>query len=170
MDVSRVLSHFRTLSQGTSSRNPTLSPKTAAVYAKTKHVTVFEAYDEGSSEETDPLSSSESSYAESDKSFTTSSMVYSNTNNRNNNITMNNNNNNNNNLGQKYAISPAPDEPDALKRDHVFVKFAESQEMKEVLQLHSDLKSELGLENQPSTFVGQFHNMKQGLVGKVPDR
>ena len=146
-----------------------MSPKTAAVYAKTKHVTVFEAYDEGSSEETDPLSSSESSYAESDKSFTTSSMVYSNTNNRNNNITMNNNNNNNN-LGQKYAISPAPDEPDALKRDHVFVKFAESQEMKEVLQLHSDLKSELGLENQPSTFVGQFYNMKQGLVGKVPDR
>ena len=167
VDVSRVLSHFRTLSQGTSSRNPTLSPKTAAVYAKTKHVTVFEAYDEGSSEETDPLSSSESSYAESDKSFTTSSMVYSNTNNRNNNITMNNNNNN---LRQKDAISPAPDEPDALKRDHVFVKFAESQEMKEVLQLHSDLKSELGLENQPSTFVGQFHNMKQGLVGKVPDR
>ena len=99
-----------------------MSPKTAAVYAKTKHVTVFEAYDEGSSEETDPLSSSESSYAESDKSFTTSSMVYSNTNNRNNNITMNNNNN----LGQKYAISsPPPDEPDALKRDHVFVKFAE---------------------------------------------
>ena len=145
-----------------------MSPKTAAVYAKTKHVTVFEAYDEGSSEETDPLSSSESSYAESDKSFTTSSMVYSNTNNRNNNISMINNNNN---LGQKYASSsPPPDEPDALKRDHVFVKFAESQEMKEVLQLHSDLKSELGLENQPSTFVGQFHNMKQGLVGKVPDR
>ena len=163
VDVSRVLSHFSALSQGTSPRTQPVLPKKS--YAKTKHVTVFEAYDEGSSEETDPLSSSESSYAESDKSFKTSSMVYSN--NRNNNITMNNNNN----LGQKYASSsPPPDEPDALKRDHVFVKFAESQEMKEVLQLHSDLKSELGLENQPSTFVGQFHNMKQGLVGKVPDR
>ena len=166
VDVSRVLSHFSALSQGTSPRTQPVLPKTS--YAKTKHVTVFEAYDEGSSEETDPLSSSESSYAESDRSFKTASMVYSN--NRNNNITMNNNNNNVRIASQKDSNSSLGDEPDALKRDHVFVKFAESQEMKEVLQLHSDLKSELGLENQPSTFVGQFHNMKQGLVGKVPDR
>merc|ERR1719237_1432805 len=89
VDVSRVLSHFSALSQGTSPRTQPVLPKTS--YAKTKHVTVFEAYDEGSSEETDPLSSSESSYAESDRSFKTASMVY--TNNRNNNITMNNNNN-----------------------------------------------------------------------------
>ena len=81
-----------------------------------------------------------------------------------------NNNNNNNNMSQKDVSSSPGDEPDALKRDHVFVKFAESQEMKEVLQLYSELKSELGLENQPSTFTGQFHSMKQALVGKVPDR
>ena len=130
-------------------------------------MTVFEAYDEGSSEETDPLSSSESSYAESERSFKTSSMVYSN--NRNNNITMNNNNNNNNVSPKDVSSSPG-DEPDALKRDHVFVKFAKSQEMREVLQLYSDLKSELGLEDRPSTFTGQFQRMKQGLVGKVPDR
>ena len=164
--MSRVLSHFSALSQGTSPRTQPVLPQTAS-YAKTKHVTVFEAYDEGSSEETDPLSSSESSYAESERSFKTSSMVYSN--NRNNNITMNNNNNNNNVSPKDLSGSPG-DEPDALKRDHVFVKFAESQEMREVLQLYSDLKSELGLEDRPSTFTGQFHSMKQGLVGKVPDR
>jgi len=164
VDVSRVLSHFSALSQGTSPRSQPVLPKTS--YAKTKHVTVFEAYDEGSSEETDPLSSSESSYAESERSFKTSSMVYSS--NRNNNITMNNNNNNN--VSPKDLSSSPGDEPDALKRDHVFVKFAESQEMREVLQLYSDLKSELGLEDRPSTFTGQFQRMKQGLVGKVPDR
>ena len=166
VDVSRVLSHFSALSQGTSPRTQPVLPKTS--YAKTKHVTVFEAYDEGSSEETDPLSSSESSYAESDRSFKTASMVYSN--NRNNNITMNNNNNHVRIASQKDTNSSLGDEPDALKRDHLFVKFAESQEIKEVLQLYSDLKSELGLEKEPPTFHEQFHSMKQGLVGKVPDR
>ena len=167
VDVSRVLSHFSALSQGTSPRTQPVLPKTA--YAKAKHVTVFEAYDEGSSEETDPLSSSESSYAESDRSFKTSSMVYSN--NRNNNITMNNNNNNNVRIVSRKDTNSSPvDEPDALKRDHVFVKFAESQVLKDVLQLFSDLKCELGLEKQPPTFTEQFHRMKQGLAGKVPDR
>ena len=61
-------------------------------------------------------------------------------------------------------------EPDALKRDHVFVKFAESQVMKEVIQLFSDLKSELGLGNQLSTFSTHFHALKRELGGKVPDR
>ena len=96
-------------------------------------------------------------------------MVYSN--NRNNNTTMNNNNNNNVKfVNKKETNSSLGDEPDGLKRDHVFVKFAESQEMKEVLQLYKDLRSELGLENHRPTFSEQFHSMKQGLVGKVPDR
>ena len=135
------------------------------VYAKAKHVTLYEANDGDSSEETDPLSSSESSYAESERSFRTTSLVYSNNNNNNNAVSSNNNNNN-----MKTNQKDIDDEPDALKRDHVFVKFAESQVMKEVIQLFSDLKSELGLENQLSTFSTHFHALRRELAGKVPDR
>merc|ERR1719209_2587724 len=71
VDVSRVLSHFSALSHSTSSRGPRVPSKPP--YAKAKHVTLFEANDGDSSEETDPLSSSESSYSESERSFKTSS-------------------------------------------------------------------------------------------------
>ena len=162
VDVSRVLSHFSALSHSTSPRGPRVPSKPP--YSKAKHVTLFEANDGDSSEETDPLSSSESSYAESDRSFRTTSLVYSN--NNNNNIAVSSNNNNNMKTNQKDI----DDEPDALKRDHVFVKFAESQVMKEVIQLFSDLKSELGLENQLSTFSTHFHALRRELAGKVPDR
>ena len=161
VDVSRVLSHFSALSHSTSPRDPRVPSK--PLYAKAKHVTLFEANDGDSSEETDPLSSSESSYAESDRSFRTTSFVYSN--NNNNNIAVSSNNNN-----MKTNQKDIDDEPDALKRDHVFVKFAESQVMKEVIQLFSDLKSELGLENQLSTFSNHFHALRRELAGKVPDR
>ena len=164
--MSRVLSHFSALSHSTSSRGPRVPTK--PVYSKAKHVTLFEANDGDSSEETDPLSSSESSYAESDRSFRTTSLVYSN--NNNNNIAVSSNNNNNNNNNMKTNQKDIDDEPDALKRDHVFVKFAESQVMKEVIQLFSDLKSELGLENQLSTFSTHFHALRRELAGKVPDR
>ena len=160
--MSRVLSHFSALSHSTSSRCPRVPTKPP--YSKAKHVTLFEANDGDSSEETDPLSSSESSYAESDRSFRTTSLVYSN--NNNNNIAVSTNNNNNMKTNQKDI----DDEPDALKRDHVFVKFAESQVMKEVIQLFSDLKSELGLGNQLSTFSTHFHALRRELAGKVPDR
>ena len=161
VDVSRVLSHFSALSHSTSPRGPRVPSKPS--YSKAKHVTLFEANDGDSSEETDPLSSSESSYAESDRSFRTTSLVYSN--NNNNNIAVSSNNNN-----MKTNQKDIDDEPDALKRDHVFVKFAESQVMKEVIKLFSDLKSELGLENQLSTFSNHFHALRRELAGKVPDR
>ena len=147
VDVSRVLSHFTALSQGGATPVARL-PRMP--YSKAKHVTVHEAGEE-SGEETDPLSSSESSCG-SERSFTTSSLVY-------------NNNMMNNNAVKDLNANPIVDEQDSLKGNHEFVRFAESTELEEVLEVFEGLRREAGVEGQAT-----LHTTLPGLRGSLGPR
>ena len=56
------------------------------------------------------------------------------------------------------------------KRDHQFVRFAESTDLLEVLSIFSNIKNNLGLEVHSWTFKNVFPILKDELKSKIPHR
>ena len=62
------------------------------------------------------------------------------------------------------------DELDTSKQGHDFVKFAESTDMLQVLDIFKNIKENLGLEVHPGTFKNVFFILKEDLRQKIPYR
>jgi len=62
------------------------------------------------------------------------------------------------------------DEYDSKKNEHDFVKFAESTNMLQVLDIFRNIKENLGLEVHPGTFKNVFYILKEELRQKIPYR
>ena len=159
VDVSRVLRHFRDLHQDklgqkVSGRSPPVSlaredrPRAALSQRLPLHME-----EEESGEETDPLSSSESSSGGSERSLNISSLVYT---------------SNNNIMDINQNSVDSLDSPS--KNNHEFVHFAESPDLLTVLRTFADLRQNLNIAENLKTFRQVFPALQQKLANRIPHR
>jgi hypothetical protein len=156
VDVSRVLGHFTRLSEAAGC--PAGRREARPGPFRPRHVTLPEAAtEEESSEETDPLSSSESSVTGSERSFTASTLIYTNP----------GPNAELKDINQNAVL----DEIDSSKSEHEFVRFAECQDLPEVLSRFRALLARLvpapGLR---PTLPAILPALRKALAGQVPHR
>ena len=56
------------------------------------------------------------------------------------------------------------------RRDHEFVKLAESQDLEEILEIFNQIKGTLGLSDRPEPFKDVFPKLEQELSDRIPHR
>ena len=56
------------------------------------------------------------------------------------------------------------------RRDHEFVKLAESQDLEEILEIFNQIKGTIGLSDRPETFRDVFPKLDQELSARIPHR
>ena len=56
------------------------------------------------------------------------------------------------------------------RRDHEFVKLAESQDLEEILEIFNQIKGTVGLSDRPEPFKDVFPKLEQELSDRIPHR
>ena len=56
------------------------------------------------------------------------------------------------------------------RRDHEFVKLAESQDLEEILEIFNQIKGTVGLSDRPKPFKDVFPKLEQELSDRIPHR
>ena len=56
------------------------------------------------------------------------------------------------------------------RRDHVFVKLAESQDLEEILEIFNQIKGAVGLSDRPESFKDVFPKLEEELSDRIPHR
>ena len=56
------------------------------------------------------------------------------------------------------------------RRDHEFVKLAESQDLEEILEIFNKIKGTIGLSDRPEPFKNVFPKLEQELSDRIPHR